>query len=517
MNHPPDLALTGGRVLTLDPSLGPADSLLISGGLIRSVGMASDLTGAIHSARDGIDLGGKTVLPGFIDTHVHMIGTGLAHFQEDLTDVRSLQEALARLKEAADRETSEGWVMAHGLAAGLLRDQPRLPSAEELNRISAAVPIFVSERTGHACSLNGAALGHLSIPAGTPGYPAKRPAGAGGVLTDRANTLAYSQTEKLFAESIGYDPVIRAATQEALRAGLTTVHALDGVEPADDQGVRSLLAQRGKGQPRLLVYYQTRQVDAVLRLGLPRIGGCVACSVDGAFTPHTACLLEPYSDQPESRGTLYFSDDEILAFFRAAHRAGLQLSLHCLGDGAVEQAIGAYEVVLHEHPRPDHRHRIEHAELITPGQIDRARRLGIAFAIQPAFNHFWRHDDFYPPRIGLERSLRVDPIRTLVQAGLLVAGGSDSTVTPLGPLLGIHSAVNHSNPAERVDVHTALELFTLNAARIGFEEKTKGSVTAGKLADLVILGANPLEVSASALKDIPIEGTLVGGEVAYWR
>ncbi len=212
---------------------------------------------------------------------------------------------------------------------------------------------------------------------------------------------------------------------------------------------------------------------------------------------------------------LYFDDGELLDFFKGAHEAGLQICVHCVGDGAVEQALTAFELVLRDRPRPDHRHRIEHAELITASQIERAGKLGLAFSIQPAFNHFWRHDQFYPPVIGEKRAARVDPIRSLVDAGLLVGAGSDSTVTPLRPLLGVHSAVNHSNPAERVDVLTALRLFTLNNARLGFEEREKGSLTPGKLADLVVLGADPLEVDPGEIKDIPIELTVVGGRVVY--
>ena len=337
------------------------------------------------------------------------------------------------------------------------------------------------------------------------------------MLVSTANTLASAQTDLLFAEHIGYSRVVKAVCDEALRAGLTTLHALDGAQAAGDPGVIALQAHGERGTPRILVYYQTRDVDAVLRLGLPRLGGCGACWVDGAFTPHTARLLEPYADQTDTFGMLYFEDEEIRRLFGEAHRAGLQISVHCVGDGAVEQALSAYEVVLTEHPRADHRHRIEHAELIMADQIDRARRLGLAFAIQPAFNHFWRNDEFYPGVIGLERAARVDPVRTLVDAGLLVAGGSDSPVTPLRPLLGIHSAVNHSNPAERVEAITALRLFTENAARIGFEENDKGTLTPGKLADMVVLGANPMQVPPSELKDIPVEMTIVGGEVVYYR
>jgi predicted amidohydrolase YtcJ len=180
----------------------------------------------------------------------------------------------------------------------------------------------------------------------------------------------------------------------------------------------------------------------------------------------------------------------------------------------VEQALNAYEAALAAHPRDDHRHRIEHCEVIREDQIQRAQRLEVALAIQPPFNHFWPHPE-YVATLGEERAWTVDPVRRLMRPGLLVAGGSDSTVTPLGPMTGVHAAVNHSNPAERVSVQAGLELYTINAARIAFEEHDKGSLEVGKLGDFVVLEEDPFEVEPGLIKDIAIEMTLVGGEIVY--
>jgi predicted amidohydrolase YtcJ len=180
----------------------------------------------------------------------------------------------------------------------------------------------------------------------------------------------------------------------------------------------------------------------------------------------------------------------------------------------VEQALNAYEAALIAHPRDDHRHRIEHCEIIREEQVQWAQRLGVALAIQPPFNHYWPHTTYYSS-IGAERAARVDPVRTLMRPGLLVAGGSDSTVTPLGPLVGVHAAVNHSNPAERVGVQEALELYTINAARIAFEEQDKGSVEVGKLGDLVVLAQDPFETDPSRIKDVLVEMTVIGGQAVY--
>ncbi len=463
-----------------------------------------------------IDLKGRTCLPGFIDAHVHFIMTGMAHFLVDLTAARTLPEALARLTQSAAPAAPGEWIMAQGLAAGLLESgERRMPDRHELDTVATDRPIFVGERTGHAGAANTRALESLAVPESTEGIVRGSNGEPTGVFVAEANRLASDRAGQHFAEQIGYERIVAAASKESVEAGLTTVHALDGALPADDPGVLALLRRDSAAAPRMLVYNQTRQVQAALDLRLPRIGGCSACGLDGAFTPRTARLLEPYTGQGDAKGSLYFDDAELLEFFQTAHAAGLQICVHCVGDGAVEQALAAFEQVLGSLPRRDHRHRIEHAELITPTQIQSAKRLEVAFSIQPAFNHFWRHDQFYPAVIGMDRAGRVDPIRTLVESGLLVGAGSDSPVTPLRPLLGVHSAVNHSNPAERVDPLTAVRLFTLNNAWLGFEEHDKGSLSPGKLADLVVLAADPLQVDPGEIKDIPVELTVVGGQVVY--
>jgi hypothetical protein len=254
------------------------------------------------------------------------------------------------------------------------------------------------------------------------------------------------------------------------------------------------------------------EVDRVLALGLPRIGGCIL--LDGDVGPHTAALLEPYADDPNSCGSLYHTQEEVDAFVLRAHQAGLQIAMHAVGDAAVEQALNAYEAALTAYPREDHRHRIEHCEVIQEDQIRRAQRLGVALAIQPPFNHFWPHTTYYP-LLGEDRAWKADPVRSLVRPGLLLAGGSDSTVTPLGPLIGVHAAVNHSNPAERIGVQEALALYTINAARIGFTESDRGSLQVDKLGDFAVLAEDPFQVEPERIKDIPVDMTVLGGEVVY--
>jgi hypothetical protein len=254
------------------------------------------------------------------------------------------------------------------------------------------------------------------------------------------------------------------------------------------------------------------EIDKVIELGLPRIGGCIL--LDGDVDPKTAALLDPYANDPTCYGTLYYEDEVVNDFALAAHKEGLQIAFHAVGDAAVEQALNAYDAALEQFPREDHRHRIEHCTIMHEEQILRAQRLGVALAIQPPFNHFWPHTNYFHD-LGEERAWKVDQVRTFMRPNLLVAGGSDSTVTPMGPLIGVHAAINHSNPAERIGVYDAMELYTINAAHIAFQEHDRGSLEVGKLGDLVVLAENPFEVDQRTIKDIKVERTVIGGDIVY--
>ena len=291
---------------------------------------------------------------------------------------------------------------------------------------------------------------------------------------------------------------------------MTTVHALDDLED-----VKELLSYQGQLPVRVVPYTQSRDVQAVAALGLRQIGGCGQVALDGDFDPHTAALLEPYNDQPDTCGTLYYTDKALRAYVLEANQANLQMALHCLGSGAIEQLLNAYEYALERDPRDNHRHRIEHFQLPTPEQIERAKRLGVLLATQPSFNHFWPHTSGYPEVVGQARALQVDPVRRLTDNDLEVAFGSDSPVTPMQPMLWIHSAVNHSNPDERIPVDLALRLCAQTGSRFAFEEHIKGALEPGKLGDCVILDADLLTVPASALKEVAIQATIVGGQVVH--
>jgi predicted amidohydrolase YtcJ len=422
-------------------------------------------------------------------------------------------EAMRAVVEPAVAETAPGeLIFGMGFTEYALDTEAHSSIIRVLDAVAPEHPVYLMGVTGHTSAANSAALGMLALPDDVPGVMRDAEGLPNGLLADQAHALAWESFDARYGGREKAEEMVARAVERALSVGLTTVHALEGGTTGEDAAVSEFLEAMPGFPLRFVLYYQTMDVEKVMALGLPRIGGCIL--LDGDVGPRTAALSQPYVDDPDCYGTLYHTQAEIDAFVLEAHRAGLQVAMHAVGDAAVEQALDAYEAALTAYPREDHRHRIEHCEIIREEQIQRAQRLGVALAIQPPFNHYWPHTEYYPS-LGKERAMEADPVRMLMRPGLLVAGGSDSTVTPLGPLIGVHAAVNHSNPAERVSVQEGLELYTINAARIAFEEREKGSVEVGKLGDLVVLAQDPFKTDPSCIKDVLVEMTVIGGQAVY--
>jgi predicted amidohydrolase YtcJ len=500
-----NLILFNANVLTLNAGQPRCSSIAVRQGRIVAVGAWNDVAPFAEGAQ-ALDLAGKTVLPGFIDSHVHLTWTGLKETALSFWEAGRIQDVQDILRPAVDATPPGQLILGMGMNHYRFPGR-QLPTAKDLDAVAPDHPVFIVGVTGHYSLANTRALRELDMPDTTPGLD------PGGLLRDRANTVGGRGMRTRFAAEQGLERLHRAAARQAVSVGLTTVHALDGSDQPDDPKVAALLDIAPELPVRLVVWYQTKHVEAVQKLGLPRIGGCIL--LDGDFGPHTAALLEPYADQPDNWGTLYHTQEEIDHFVETAHRAGLQIAMHAVGDRAAKQALDAYARALERWPRAGHRHRIEHFEVYDSELVGRARELGVHLAIQPPFNGYFGGHTRLDPLLGAERALRSDPVRSLADAGLSIGGGSDSTVTPLKPLYGVHCAVNHSNPAERLDVERALRLYTLDNAVLGFEEEDKGSIQVGKLGDLVVLGQDPTAISPEGIAGIPVEMTIVGGRIVY--
>jgi len=500
-------------VITMNPQQPRAEALAVRDGRIVAIGAWDDV--APHTeGMTVLDLTGKTVLPGLIDTHAHFLWTALSLAALDVSGADDHAALQAIINEVVAGAQPGELIFGMGFTEYALKTAQFSPIIEALDAVAPDNPVYLVGVTGHTSAVNSRGLELLALPKDTPGVMRDVGGRPNGLLADKANNQAFAR----FGEHFGTDEkaaaMVARAIEKAHSVGLTTVHALEGGIGGDNEAAEEFLAAIPSLPLRFVFFYQITDVDRVIELGLPRIGGCIL--LDGDVGPHTAALSEPYADDPDCYGALYFSQEEIDAFVLKAHQAGLQVAMHAIGDAAIEQALNAYEKALAAHPRDDHRHRIEHADIIREDQIQRAQRLGLALAIQPPFNHYWSHTEYYPT-LGEERAWRADPFRTMMAAGLLLAGGSDSTVTPLGPLIGVHAAVNHTNPAERMSVQDGLELHTINAARIAFQEADRGSLEVGKLGDFVVLAEDPFDIDPSRIKDIAVEMTVIGGDIVYQR
>ena len=508
-----DILLVNGNIITLSTKEQRCEAVAIQDGIIVAIGTSTGLKSQYKSANQVIDLQGKSVLPGFIDTHAHLMDTGIDTLGVDLSEAHSIAELQQNLAEFAKHITKDNWVIGHGFDDSVLTEK-RFPTRYDLDIGSYLVCIF--RRDGHSCVVNSMGLNLLQLPPDTDGIEKdKQTNEPTGTMRRSAVGLTY---EKVLGQLLDEMRLkgLHQAVQLAIVKGITTIHALEGGSVLSDKNLTVLLNHQEKLPVRIVLYHQTCNVDRIKQAGLPRIGGCLL--VDGSIGSRTAAVTEPFNDDPGNTGTLYFSDKQLYDFIETAHCAGLQISMHAIGDRAIGQLLKTYQQVLAKYPRKDHRHRIEHYELPRREQIPQTAELGLLLAMQPTFDYLWGGENqLYATRLGVERSLFSNPFRTILDAGILIAGGSDSYVTPMDPLLGIHSAVNHYSLKQRVTVDEAIRFYTTTAAYAAFEEQQKGTIEPGKLADLVVLEKNPYEVLATELKDIPVAMTICRGKITFNR
>jgi predicted amidohydrolase YtcJ len=490
------------RVHTLaSPSAG--DWILVDGRHVERVG-----TGDPPQANRVVDLPAATIVPGFVDSHVHLTGTG-EHLQAPtLESTRSGADLLDVLR----REAATGSpTLLHGFDESVWADRS-LPGRRELDE-AATVPAALLRVDGHVALANGAAL-ESSGAAERPG--AERDSEG---PTGRVTGPALSALRRWFAMHLAereVEDLQLAAAGAAVSRGVTTVHEMS---MPHERGIRDLEILMGH-QHRLPVdvctYVATTDVAQVMDLGLPRIGGDLP--VDGSIGARTAAVTRPYADEA-GQGRSAYDDDELAEFFHDAHLAGLQVGVHAIGDAAIEQVVATWERVYHaldtrgrRHFRA-RRHRVEHFEMAEPGAVERAAALGLAVSVQPAFDAAWGFPGgLYEQALGRERAGRMNPFRDLVERGLEVAAGSDSPITPIDPAAALDGLERHHDPAQRLHREQALRVCTIGSARVGRQDDKKGSLEPGKHADFAAFERDPLTVED--LRELrPILTVSLGREV----
>ncbi len=518
-----DLVLTNGNVLTMNPSKPHAQAIAVKDDRIIEVGTNKEIKPWIGKNTKIISLKGKTVVPGFIDTHAHVTGYGKSLKQINLRGVNSIKEMQKKLKKRIQKTGKGQWILGRGWDQDRLTER-RYPTRWDLDKFSPNNPVILTRVCGHVCVANSQALELANItreatlpPAGQIDKDPKTGEPTG-ILRENAMNLVWEVKPEPSEEEL--TEACSLACQKAVEAGLTSVHWL--ISSPTEIRVIQKLREQNKLLLRVYVIVSVKLLDHLIDLGMHtgfgdnrvRIGSVKIFS-DGSLGARTAALFQPYQDEPTRKGMMLYTQEKLNTLVMEAHRAGFQLAIHAIGDRAIDMVLTVLENALKEAPKENHRHRIEHASVLNERLIQHMKKLKVIASVQP---HFVVSDFWVANRVGSTRARWVYPFRTLVQEGVLTTGGSDCPVEPIDPLLGVWAAVaREAFPEERISVDDALRLYTVNAAYASFEEDIKGLIDVGKLADLVVLSREPHEIPPNEIRDVKVEMTIVGGNVVYVR
>ncbi len=506
-----DIVFTNGKIRSLATEEEVFSYLAVKDGLIVAGGQTTP-EAVEEMAEQVVDLKGKTVVPSFYDTHVHLVQTGLNTLGLDLSGAISIRDVLERISEKVLK------VPAGKLVRGIHYDinsieERRFPTRRELDEVAPDHPLWINSIEYHMSAVNSLALHLVNLPYHIDGIARDERNLPKGYLSGKASAFFRNRIFEKITDrerEIG----VNRALQLAIEKGVTSLHAMEGGFSFHDRDVRFVLDHMQEFPIDIRLYHQSYDVSKVVEQGLGQVGGDIF--VDGSFGSRTAALFEPYSDDDAGYGNLYFKDDELEDFVERAMDANLQIALHAIGDRAIDQTLRAFEKY-RTHSAAKRRHRIEHFELADAGMIERARALDLIIGVQPVFEYHWGVEGgMYERRLG-NRSLVTNNFRAYIDAGLTIIGSSDSDVTEINPLLAIHSAVNHPKQAFSVTAYEALCFFTKNAAYASFEEESKGTLSVGKRADLVVLNRDPLEATPASLKDLEVDMTFKDGRLLFKR
>lgn len=471
----------------------------------RILAVGDDLPPAYRGAPREL-LGERSLIPSFGDTHLHFASYALFNAGLDVRSARSLPEMGDQIRTFA-RANGDPIVMGFGASAHAVEEQ-RLISRNELDRACPDKPVYIVKYDGHACLLNSRMISLL--PQGVKsvrGYHEE---------TGEMNQEAFFAVTDFITRKVSPLQVIRnmlRAVDTMAEKGIGMMHTVSGVGfPLDmDVTMETIL---GKGLDtgfQTRVFFQTMDVGKVKKRKLPRVGGCFAAALDGCFGSEDAALNEPYANNPQNRGILFHRDEEVIAFAKKANREGLQIEMHAIGDAAFDQAVMAIEAALKDFPREDHRHGIIHACLPSAEGLEKCAGLGIQIPLQPAFLRWNLEPLEFLEKILGKRTEEISPLRTMAEMGIVLSGGSDAPCTLPDPIFGIHAACNHYLPGQSLTIPEALKMFTYNAAWTTFDEKERGSLETGKIADMVILNRNPLAMKPDELLELKVEKLLLNG------
>ena len=453
------------------------------------------------------DLKGKALIPSFVDTHQHFASFSTFFAGLNVMDADSNVQIAEMVRDFVKRSAGDT-LIAFGASPYSVKEK-RLISREELDAVCPDKEIMVVKYDGHACIVNSKLLAKMDDKVkNLRGYHPD---------TGEMNQEAFFQFSNYISSSLSLIELMRNmqnAVDFYASRGIGMIHTVSGVGFTMNLDItfEKIFAKSLTNGFQVRVFPQPMDIRVAQKRKLPRIGGCFESALDGCFGSHDAAMNEAYVDAEGGNGVLYYSDEKVIEFCKKANRAGLQIEMHAIGDKAFDQATRALKAALDDFPREDHRHGIIHDCLPTEEGIRICREYGIQMPVQSAFINWKQEPDEYLESImGHERWLRLNPIRSFLNNGIVVSFGSDAPCTSPDPIVWLDRAVNNSNKEEAVSVQDALRMCTYNGYWTTFDEKERGSLEVGKIADMVILSENPYEIEKSRIGELKVEKLILSG------
>ncbi len=538
--RPADLVLTNGNVVTVDSKRPKAQAIAIAGDRIVAVGSNAEIQKHVGPKTQLLDLGGQLVIPGFIEGHGHFMGLGRSKLVLDLTQAKSWDEIVAMVAEAAKGTPKGQWILGDGWHQEKWTKVPTpnvdgVPLHHALSKVSPDHPVLLDHASGHAAFANAKAMELAGIRKDTPnphGGEIVRDAEGNptGLLRERAQLLMPDPEKHLgrAEREARWRTQAELAGEEALKKGVTTFH--DAGASFETIDFYRRLADEGKLPVRLyaMVRYESNE-SLAKNLARYRMVGhkgfltvrSIKRQIDGALGPHGAWLLEPYADLPSSRGLNLEKPEDIARTAELALEHGYQLNTHAIGDRANREVLDLYEKAFAKAKKKDLRWRIEHAQHVHPDDVPRFKKLGLIASMQGV--HCTSDGPWVIRRLGVERAKAQSYLwRTFLDLGVVVNNGTDVPVEDIDPIAGFYASVTRRMgngeaffPEQRMTREEALYSYTMANAFAAFEENDKGSLTPGKLADIVVLSKDVLTVPEEEIRSARVVYTILGGKVVY--
>jgi hypothetical protein len=526
----------GGSIITMNDTLPTVQAVGIEGEKISAVGSLGEVKRTMGENCDLIDLNNCALLPGFIDSHLHPIAFLFFLFNLDLKNVKSLKELNELLKDWTINKPNDELIIGLSLKEEDFEDPNEriLPTRWILDDACPNHPVFLLRYDGHVGIANTKALELAGITKDTSapegGEIRKDEKGElTGVLSELATSLVLTLITPPSREII--DNAAKEGFNIFASKGLTSLQGVIQAEAGAEMGdagafelpiLKSLIGIIPQSFYCLVFTSNPKKLKRLQKAPFHEDSeesqfkiGCLKLFADGTYGSATALMHEPFSDQHDKTGFLVTNENELYEKMKIAHNLGFQIGIHAIGDKGNRIVVDLYKKLLSEFPRDNHRHRIEHASSLTPDVIQDIKELNLITSCQPPFiNSEYK---WLTKRLGEERCKHVYPMKSLLDAGILIASGSDCPIEEPDVVMGLHALVTRNGfvPEECISMEEALKTYTINGAYAAFEENIKGSIEVGKLADFVILDKNPLEVHENEIKDLEVLETIIRGKTVY--